>query len=139
MFASERGKGSLPEISVTTVRVGHGLHPRAMVKRARQLVSEGPTPPGSEAKSRAAAGAKRRSRNAMTIIKSFVRSAIRAAGYDVHRLPELDDDPGRDPYFDMRRLVSSQRVVTIFDVGANVGQTIQRLRETFPQPTIHAF
>jgi FkbM family methyltransferase len=39
----------------------------------------------------------------------------------------------------MRRLVSSQRHLTIFDVGANVGQTIRRMRETFPQPTIHAF
>jgi FkbM family methyltransferase len=49
-------------------------------------------------------------------------------------------EPGSDPYLDMRRLVvPSQRDVTIFDVGANIGQTIQRFREIFPQPTIHAF
>src|SRR5262245_42791415 len=77
---------------------------------------------------------------AMRVIKSFVRSAKRlfwAAGYDVHRL--ASGDPGRDPLVDMVRLVRSQRRVTIFDVGANVGQTIQLLRVTFPQATIHAF
>ena len=73
----------------------------------------------------------------MRVIKSFVRSAFWAAGYDVHRPASVN--PGRDPFLDMRRLIPSQRGVTIFDVGANVGQTIQRLRGTFPQPTIHAF
>jgi FkbM family methyltransferase len=70
----------------------------------------------------------------MGLIKSFVRSAIRAAGYDVHRLT-----PGRVPYFDMRDLVFSKRDVTIFDVGANMGHTIEQFRQTFPQPAIHAF
>jgi FkbM family methyltransferase len=74
----------------------------------------------------------------MQAIKSFVRSAIRITGYDVHKL--VPGEPGSDPYLDMRRLVGrSQRDVTIFDVGANIGQTIQRLRETFSRPTIHAF
>lgn len=73
----------------------------------------------------------------MRVIKSFVRSAFWALGYDVHRL--ASGDPGRDPFVDTRRLVPPQRCVTIFDVGANAGQTIQRLREIFPQATIHAF
>jgi FkbM family methyltransferase len=71
----------------------------------------------------------------MGAIRTLIRSAIHAAGYDLHRLAPI----GRDPFLDMRTLIPSQSNITIFDVGANVGQTIQRLRETFPEPTIHAF
>src|SRR5262249_35461688 len=76
---------------------------------------------------------------AMRAVKSFVRSVIRATGYDVRRLASVDSGQhnlGRDPYLDMRKLASSQRRLTIFDVGANVGQTIELMCETFSGSTI---
>ena len=71
----------------------------------------------------------------MGAIRTLIRSAIHAVGYDLHRLAPI----GRDPFVDMRTLIPAKRKITIFDVGANVGQTIRSLRETFPQSTIHSF
>lgn len=40
---------------------------------------------------------------------------------------------------DLQRLFGARPPVTIFDVGANVGQTTCRLAQSFPQAIIHAF
>jgi len=50
-----------------------------------------------------------------------------------------DRKPGRDAYADQRALVRSDGPTVIFDVGANVGNTVQRYRELFPDGIIHAF
>jgi FkbM family methyltransferase len=44
----------------------------------------------------------------------------------------------RDPFEYMRQLSTSMDPL-IFDVGANVGQSIERFRSIFSQPSIHAF
>jgi len=46
---------------------------------------------------------------------------------------------GLDAYFDIKGIIGSNLSPVIFDVGANVGQTIDALRKLFPSPTIHAF
>ena len=63
-----------------------------------------------------------------------VRSLIRRMGYDIRRF-----EMGQDAYFDIKGIIGSNLSPVIFDVGANVGQTIDALRRLFPCPTIHAF
>src|SRR4051812_18212186 len=73
--------------------------------------------------------------NSMTQhLKSVMRPLIRRMGYDIRRF-----GLGQDAYLDIKGLIGSNLSPVIFDVGANVGQTIDALRETFPRPTIHAF
>jgi FkbM family methyltransferase len=57
---------------------------------------------------------------------------IRAPQTDAHRL-------GQDPFADLWHLAGQQERPVIFDVGANTGQTILKLRERFSRPIIHAF
>jgi len=57
-------------------------------------------------------------------------------GYDI--VPKSEFEIGHDAYFDIRKIIGSNAPV-IFDVGANVGQTIDTLRKFFPSPIIHAF
>jgi FkbM family methyltransferase len=59
-------------------------------------------------------------------------------GYDIVRRSEESEEIGHDAYADIRSMVGSKLPV-IFDVGANVGQTIDALRKVFPSPIIHAF
>jgi FkbM family methyltransferase len=55
---------------------------------------------------------------------------VRRAGYGFHT----------DAYDDQRSLLSGRRLVqTIFDVGANVGQSARRYRAVFPTANIHCF
>jgi len=65
-------------------------------------------------------------------LQTMVRAGLRSFGYDICRADER-----RNPYLDMGRLVPSNPVV--FDVGANVGQTIVELQNALLNPTIHAF
>lgn len=69
-------------------------------------------------------------------MKQWIKKLARAAGYDIVRYtpPHL----GVDPLSDMSRFVRTKRP-TIFDVGANVGQSIVAFRERFPNCVIHSF
>ena len=76
--------------------------------------------------------------------KALAKSAASRLGYCVHRVDpvvrtkELTDDP----FVDQKRLVefaSTKSHVTVFDVGANVGQSVLKYRETFPTARIHSF
>ena len=67
------------------------------------------------------------------MIRRLVKKAFRAAGIDIRFIPKL----GFDAYIDMRKLATPSPVV--FDVGANRGQTIERLQRHFDRPVIHAF
>jgi FkbM family methyltransferase len=80
---------------------------------------------------------------------AVARRAWRALSETLHGAPDdtrpLPIAPGawghmaaRDPYDDLRELVSDARP-TIVDGGANRGDTVARLRATFPDATIHAF
>src|ERR1700738_128101 len=69
--------------------------------------------------------------------KRHVRLAIKALGYDIQKShsPEL----GRDPFVDITKLTGSQSGLVVFDVGANVGQSIESFRNSLFLPEIHAF
>ena len=65
-------------------------------------------------------------------VRSLIRDVI---GYDVQK-----SGPGQDAYADIQRLIgSSTRSPNIFDIGANVGQTVDVLLGLFPLANIHAF
>jgi FkbM family methyltransferase len=64
-----------------------------------------------------------------------VRKALAKFGYQISR---VQGGIGGDAFFDMARLVSVNDPL-VFDVGANVGQTIANLRSTFPKARIHSF
>src|SRR6516165_10786567 len=70
-------------------------------------------------------------------VKSFIRSIIRTLGYDIHKVH--GPEPGADPFYDMRNLAGARPGHLIFDVGANVGQTIGYFRHSFEKPIIHSF
>jgi FkbM family methyltransferase len=67
-------------------------------------------------------------------IKSVIKASVRALGYDIRKVVV-----GQDPFYDMQQLTKSQPSPVVFDVGANVGQTIDSLRRVLAQPKIHAF
>ena len=80
-------------------------------------------------------------------IRSIIKSSFRALGYDIHKLRTGRDydmhihklQSARKPFHDISQLIGSQSSPRVFDVGANLGQTIESFREVFPRPTIHAF
>ena len=67
-------------------------------------------------------------------IRRAGKKLLRGIGIDIRFIPET----GFDAFDDMRKLVPGDRPM-LFDVGANRGQTIERLRKTFAHPVIHAF
>jgi FkbM family methyltransferase len=78
-----------------------------------------------------------------SILKNLVRSSLRRMGYVIVRRSEevgvrRSEQVGRDAYLDISRIVASKSPV-IFDVGANVGQTIDEMTNVFPSLMIHAF
>jgi hypothetical protein len=68
-------------------------------------------------------------------IKNVLPPLVRRMGYDIHQLNTV----GQDAYFDIKRFIAPNSSLVIFDVGANVGQTMDVCRQTFPQATIRAF
>jgi FkbM family methyltransferase len=65
------------------------------------------------------------------IITSAIRKALDNFGYEVSRT--------RDQYAIQQSLLVGQPVRTIFDVGANIGDTVAAYRRTFPDAVLHAF
>jgi FkbM family methyltransferase len=63
---------------------------------------------------------------------TLIRACLRKFGYDI-----CWSDERRDPFEDMKRMTRASPV--IFDIGANLGQTIADFQGTFNNPTIHAF
>lgn len=72
----------------------------------------------------------------MRFIKSCIQGAMNAIGYNVRR---ISGRLGHDPYLDMGRFVAAERRPVLFDVGANLGQTIVVARSRLRRPIIHAF
>ncbi|MGO9302448.1 MAG: FkbM family methyltransferase [Candidatus Korobacteraceae bacterium] len=78
-------------------------------------------------------------------IKQAFKAGFRLFGLEVQRLPgpcapgRLSFSEGHDPYRDMRWLTKSNEHPVVFDVGANVGQSVERLKRYFAHPVIHAF
>lgn len=67
-------------------------------------------------------------------VRDCIRGALRKLGYDIHKI-----QIGRDAFRDMQRLVGPQSAPVIFDVGANIGDTIVRFRDVMKGAKIHAF
>ncbi len=65
------------------------------------------------------------------------KKLLRRLGYDLVKLPE--DPLGADPFRDMQRFLKGVSAPVIFDVGGNVGQTVKKFRNAFPDSTIHSF
>jgi len=72
----------------------------------------------------------------LTSLKKKIRSIANKFGYDI--VPFTPRRMGKDFLSDARWFLRDERPL-IFDVGANVGQSIERFRGSFPDATIHAF
>src|ERR1043166_3917484 len=68
----------------------------------------------------------------MEMIKELIRSAAARLGYEIRRRPV-------DAFADMRRFVPAASAPVIFDVGANIGQSVKTLKAAFPNSQIHSF
>jgi FkbM family methyltransferase len=79
----------------------------------------------------------------MFSVKQIVKTGLQRFGFQVQRLPRSlapgKVSVGLDPYHDMRRLTGAIVSPVVFDVGANVGQSVERIRTYFDHPVIHAF
>jgi FkbM family methyltransferase len=72
------------------------------------------------------------------VFKEKVRRLIERAGYRIYAPRQLPI--GLNWLLDVERLIGSpDKVQTIFDVGANVGQTALLLNRRFPHSTIYTF
>ena len=69
-------------------------------------------------------------------MKQLVRHIINKFGYDIVRFES--NQIGKNYLIDIGRFLHSDHPI-IFDVGANVGQSIQQFRKKFPRSTIHSF
>lgn len=73
----------------------------------------------------------------MGIVRKTIRGLVRQTGFDIVRYQ--GKRLGVDPYKDMQRFLKGVNEPVIFDVGANVGQSVDDFKATFPGCTIHSF
>ena len=71
-------------------------------------------------------------------IKKIVKESLRWAGYEIRKLTNVHKF-GDDLIADIRKITGSQEMATIFDVGANRGQTALYFSDHFRATTIHSF
>ncbi len=71
------------------------------------------------------------------MIKSILKKVIRKTGITVHKTKYIP--LGTDPYMDIHNHFKNQKLSCIFDVGANTGQTIHRIKSSIFNPFIYAF
>ena len=69
-------------------------------------------------------------------MKRAIRRILNRFGYDVTRLNPTEI--GGSPLCDMKRFLHNDQPL-IFDIGANVGQSVRKFREELPNCTIHSF
>jgi FkbM family methyltransferase len=78
-------------------------------------------------------------------VKNSIKRILYYFGYEIRRIPgdlgqnRISTDLGQDPFQDMRKLAASPFRPVIFDVGANVGQSVNLFCRHFDQLIIHAF
>lgn len=72
------------------------------------------------------------------VIKRVIKQGLSWAGYDIRRETSVQEF-GIDPVADIQQLAQSNKITTIFDIGANRGQTALRFSRNFPNATIHSF
>lgn len=73
----------------------------------------------------------------LTTLKRGAKETLGRLGFDVSR--RQADTPGRDPFTDLLRFTESDVHPVIFDVGANVGQTVAKIKAHFPQSKVFSF
>lgn len=69
---------------------------------------------------------------------SIVKNAFRAVGFELSRITPAKR-MAQDAYYAQQALLSSGQVRTVFDVGANTGQTLLKYKSLFPGAVIHSF
>lgn len=73
-------------------------------------------------------------------LREISRKVLRKFGLEITvRHVDRFDQIGGDPITDLKFFLGDRSDLTLFDVGANVGQTIEIFRENFPQAQIHSF
>lgn len=73
-------------------------------------------------------------------LKRFFDRSAKRLGYQVR--PITGEKLGYNPFDDMARLIrlsATAQPPVVFDVGANIGQSITRIRETMANSIIHSF
>jgi len=84
----------------------------------------------------------------MNAAKSLAKRMLAKMGYEMRRKPselaqaQAQAPPphlGQDPFLNMQSLAQQKQPPIIFDVGANLGQSIFQFRYVFPASQIHAF
>ncbi len=74
----------------------------------------------------------------MTIgVKTALRRLLKLSGFDVVRASQ--QGVGLSPFADMRRFLEREKALTILDVGASVGQSVERFLQAFPSSSVHSF
>ncbi len=73
------------------------------------------------------------------MIKNVIRGLLGRFGYVVRSVGDTGGISGVDLLHDVRVLLRNKSPVTLFDVGANVGQSIASFLETFKEPRIFSF
>lgn len=73
------------------------------------------------------------------MIKKSIRRLLGRFGYVVRHLGQKGGMAGVDLLHDVSVLLGPKRPVILFDVGANIGQTIASFLEMFPDSQIHSF
>jgi FkbM family methyltransferase len=70
-------------------------------------------------------------------LKAIAQHLFHAFGYHISSYRQ--ERCGTDPFLDMTRFVTDDSDRTIFDVGANCGQFLDRLRLCYPKATVYSF
>lgn len=73
----------------------------------------------------------------MNFVYSGVRNLLRKTGFDITRYDR--SQYGKDAFYDMSRYIKGCVNPVIFDVGANVGQSVANFKNKFPTAIIHSF
>lgn len=71
------------------------------------------------------------------MLKDLAKDTLAKLGFRLSRIPK-GRAFGADPFVDARRILAKHDPV-LFDVGANIGQTVAHVREIFTKPVIHSF
>src|SRR5688500_14546350 len=73
------------------------------------------------------------------LLKRAVKRAGRSMGLEVKRYRPKADRMGVNQFADIRRLLEDIREPIVFDVGANIGESVDRFREVLPGCVVHSF
>ena len=67
------------------------------------------------------------------MLKSLTNSLIRYFGYELHRVPF------KSAFHAQQMLLCGNKALTIFDVGAHIGDTVAKYKSLFPESAIYCF